>query len=361
MSKKPRILQMTRTIKYGDGVGNDVLEMHKLLENSGYNTKIYAEIVDKNVPKGMADTFAHLPKLTDQDLIIYHLSTGADMNKQVGNLPGKKMIVYHNITPGEFFAPFNPAQAERCAEGRGHIALLKDVPGFCLADSPYNLQELRDYGYTCPMEVLPILIPYGDYDKAPNQAVLEKYQGDGYTNILFTGRVAPNKKHEDVIAAFHAYQKYYNPKSRLFLVGSDVNMDTYRKCLNAYVEKLGVKNVVFTGHISFPEILSYYHLADMFLCMSEHEGFCIPLIEAMHFEIPIVAYASTGVVGTLGEGGILLQEKDPMEAAAVMDYVLTHPEVKEQMLANQKKQLEFFAPEKTGAEFLKYVKAFLEA
>lgn len=115
---------------------------------------------------------------------------------------------------------------------------------------------------------------------------MEHYKDDGYTNFIFVGRVAPNKKQEDVIRAFYCYKKYCNPKSRLFIVGSYNGMERYYHRLRRYVGALELDNVVFTGHIPFAQILAYYHLADLFLCMSDHEGFCVPLVEAMYFNLP---------------------------------------------------------------------------
>ena len=157
-------------------------------------------------------------------------------------------------------------------------------------------------GYTCPIDVCPILIPFSDYEKEPDRRVLRRYKGDGKTNLLFVGRIAPNKKQENVIRAFYFYHKYYSPDSRLFLVGSWSGMESYYERLCDYVKALGIaEHVVFTGHIRFDEILAYYHLADVFLCMSEHEGFCVPLVEAMYFHVPIVAYSCAAVPDTLEE------------------------------------------------------------
>ena len=142
-------------------------------------------------------------------------------------------------------------------------------------------------GYTCPIDVLPILIPFDDYAKTPSQQVIDRYS-DGYTNLIFTGRIAPNKRQEDVIRAFYDYKKFYNPKSRLILVGGHNGMERYYHRLKSYINALELEDVVFPGHIKFDEILAYYKIADVFLCQSEHEGFCVPLVEAMYFDVPVV-------------------------------------------------------------------------
>ena len=163
---------------------------------------------------------------------------------------------------------------------------LAKTADYAIAVSEYNKQDLIRLGFTCDIEVLPILIPFEDYEKKPNAGVLRRYDDD-YVNILFTGRIVPNKKQEDVIETFYYYKKYINPKSRLILAGSYVDVGKYHEKLELFARKLGLADVIFTGQIRFDEILAYYRLADVFLCMSEHEGFCVPLVEAMYFDVPM--------------------------------------------------------------------------
>lgn len=228
---------------------------------------------------------------------------------------------------------------------------LRDTADYCLADSEFNKQDLIRAGYQCEIDVVPILIPFDDYKRSPDPEVLTKYS-DGMTNILFTGRIVPNKKQEDVIQAFACYQKYYNKNSRLILVGSPAGAVTYYDSLQEYVRRLGVQNVVFTGHISFAEILACYAVADLFLCMSEHEGFCIPLVEAMLFEVPIVAHLCTGVTDTLGGSGFPIVRKDPVETAGVLHYVMTHEEVRSRLIREQNMRLRDFDGEIVGRKLL---------
>ena len=203
------------------------------------------------------------------------------------------------------------------------------------------------------------------YVANPNISVLEvaqnteKYKGKG-TNILFVGRVVPNKRHEDVIAAFYLYQRYYNKNARLFLVGSFDDNDRYCRRLKAYIERLGLDNVIIPGHIKFDEILGYFASADAFLCLSEHEGFCVPLVEAMLFKVPIVAYDSCAVGETMKNGGLLLKDKDLLETAGALDRVITDKGLREQIIGNQRERLEDFRTDRIGRMFEQYLKAFLE-
>ena len=332
-----RIIQLLPTISFGDAVGNDTRAIHKILEELGYGTRIYAENIDPRLPRGTAYPVDEIPTLDPNDVIIYHASTGTDLNYRLPSYPSRKILVYHNITPPEFFAPYSPAAEQLTTDGLNGIRYLADKVDYCIADSDFNKQDLLRMGYACPIDVCPIVIPFSDYDARPDAGVLSRYRGDGFTNLLFVGRIAPNKKQEDVIAAFYYYHKYYNSRSRLFLVGSYSGMERYYEQLCAYIDELGLRDsVIFPGHIKFAEILAYYSIADVFVCMSEHEGFCVPLVEAMYFNVPIVAYRCAAVPFTMGDQGMLLESKEPAFVAAVIDRVISSAALREKLEGMQK-------------------------
>ena len=353
------IIQVLTTMSYGDAVSNDVIALDDTLKRQGYTTGIYAENIDARLPKKMVGKIEAIPNLSDKDIILYHLSTGTSLNYKIKEYKGRKIIIYHNITPHHFFTGYNEGAQKLCADGEKGLAYLADSAEYCIADSEYNKQDMIKTGYKCKIDVLPILIPFDDYKKTPNSDVIRKYDSDEYINILFTGRIAPNKKQEDVISAFYMYQKYYNSKARLFIVGSYGGMETYYKQLKEYVKELKLDNVYFTGHIKFDEILAYYKIADYFLCMSEHEGFCVPLVEAMYFNVPIIAYDSSAIGSTLGGSGILLKDKKPLDTAGMIDYLEKNSDIRCQIIEDQKKRLEDFEHDKIERQFLDYLGEFM--
>ena len=213
-------------------------------------------------------------------------------------------------------------------------------------------------GYTCPIDVRPILIKFDDYKQAPDKALMKKYS-DGKKNLIFVGRIAPNKKQENVIRAFYQYRRL-NPDSRLILVGSYNGMENYYQRLVKYAAALGIADdVIFTGHIKFSEILAWYTIADAFVCMSEHEGFCVPLAEAMFFDVPIIAYDTSAISDTLGRSGVLLDDNDPVFAARVIDRVLSDNELREHILSGQRRRLEDFSYNRIRDIFEKQIKSFI--
>lgn len=354
-----RVIQLLPTLAYGDAVGNDTIAIKNILKSMGYETQIYAESVAPSLLEDkIAEIVSHMQETKRDDVLIYHLSTGSKLNYKFAEFTGKKIIVYHNVTPPKFFKGYDYTLEKLTEEGIEGARFLADKVDYCFAVSAFNKKNLEEFGYKVPIDILPIIIPFDDYRKEPSRNIIEKYR-DGRHNIIFTGRVAPNKCHQDIIAAFAHYKKYYDSQARLFLVGSYKESDTYYRKLKKYVELLEVEDVVFTGHIKFEEILAYYRIADVFLCMSEHEGFCVPLIEAMFFDVPVIAYNCTAVPMTLGDGGILIDKKDPVETAALINRVISDKDLQMLISDNQQKRLEDFQYEKIAAMFRGYLERFI--
>jgi glycosyltransferase involved in cell wall biosynthesis len=292
-----RIIHLLSTLSFGDAVGNDTIALWRLTTKMGFPSRIYTERADSRyIDAGMVLPVSAISRLSIEDIIIYHLSISTPLHKELMYYSQRKILIYHNITPSVFFNHYNSSSVSLTLRGRNETVRLRSAFDYGFADSEYNRQDLLQMGYTCPIDVLPILIPFEDYNIPPSTHILQKYS-DGRTNLLFVGRIAPNKKQEDILSAFAAYRKLYNPSARLFLVGSWSGQEKYFESLRAYQAALGLSDddVVFSGHIPFPDILAFYSISNIFLCMSEHEGFCVPLLEAMHFKLPIIAFNSSAI------------------------------------------------------------------
>ena len=343
MKIKKRIIQILPVLAYGDAIGNNVLAIDDALAEAGYDTLIYADTIDRRIERENIRHFSRYEDREDQ-LIIYHLSTGSWLNRKVASLKGKLVIHYHNITPPSYFEDYNYHVAQVCREGLEDAVWLRDKAVFCIADSEYNKQDLERMGYCCPIEVLPILIAFDEYRAKPDQDVINEYKNDGRYHIIFTGRVAPNKKQEDLIRSFAYYHKYCNPSSMLHIVGGVDADGWYLHRLSMYIEYLELSDSVhFTRHIPFNQVLSYYRIADLFLCLSEHEGFCVPLVEAMMFKVPIIAYDAAAVGETLGDAGILLKDKSPQIVGETISYLQNHRKLVEQLKEKERIRLHAFS------------------
>lgn len=351
--KKKIVNQITATMSFGDAISNEVLAIKKMLDDMGIENRIFAENIDPKLSK-------YVNKYTDykghkDELLINHFGIGSDVNDYIDNLKNSnKIIRYHNITPYKFFEGYNLVTSKLCKIGREQLKRSRDVYKYCLAVSDYNKQELESLGYS-NIEVIPIIMALDDYKKAPDKGVLSKTDKN-IKNIVFVGRVSPNKKQEDVIKSFYYYKKYFNNKSRLFIVGNYEGMERYHKQLSDLIKELNLEaSVYFTGHIRFEEILAYYKIADLFLCMSEHEGFCVPLVESMFFKVPILAYASSAIPSTLSGSSILVKEKDYKYIAGMIDYILENYDFKEKIIAKQNMRLEQLKPEIIKEEMKRYL------
>ena len=353
-----RIVQLLPTLSFGDAIGNDTIALRGAIRDMGFDTDIYAENIDKRLPAGSGQSIEKLKGLKSDDIILYHKSTGTDLTFKIDNFKCRRIMVYHNITPPEFFRPYSTAATALTEYGYKGVEFLRDKVEYCLADSGYNRGELLKMGYKCPIDVRPILIRFEDYKQAPDEETLKKYR-DGKTNLVFVGRIAPNKKQEDVIRAFYCYKRI-NPESRLILVGSYSGMENYYNRLVKYAAALGLSDdVVFTGHIKFSAILAFYRAADVFVCMSQHEGFCVPLVEAMFFDVPIVAYDTSAISDTLGGSGFLIDDNDPVFTAAVIDRIVRDKALREEIISGQRRRLEDFSYEHIRGIFDKQLRDFI--
>lgn len=352
-----RVVQIVPTLAYGDAIGNDALALRKALQEAKYDTDIYAETVVKPLSPLEAKSMERLSELTERDIAILHLSTGAKANRIFADLPCKKIVRYHNVTPPEYYKNHDPYIEQINKWALKDVDYLADKIDYCLADSEFNKADLIDMGYCCKIDVLPILIPFEDYKKEPGKDILRQYKD--IPLVLFTGRIVPNKKIEDVIASFWMYKKYYNSDAVLVLVGSYQADGKYYQTLQTYIQKNEISDVMFTGHVPFEDILAYYQMADIFLCQSEHEGFCVPLVEAMWFQVPIVAYSSSAIPGTLGGSGIALDIKDSLITAGVMDRIYKNAVLRQKVLKNESLRLQDFSYDNIKKEFLYLLERFI--
>jgi glycosyltransferase involved in cell wall biosynthesis len=258
-------------------------------------------------------------------------------------IPDRKVLVYHNVTPHTYFAGVDGPLFEAAKRGREQLGRLRAVTEAGWGVSTYNCRELADRGWT-NVGVLPIIFDPQRYAIRPDRMVLERYR-DGRPNILFVGRVAPNKRFEDLILTFFHLKRDVCPAARLVLVGAQGRMARYVAFLQKLVDELDVPDVVFAGHVSNAELVAYYRCASLYLSMSEHEGFGVPLLESMHLGLPIVAYAAAAVPETLGACGVLVTEKDHRAIAELVGLLIEDEDLRSRLIAGQRKRLEDFLPE----------------
>ncbi len=342
-----RIHHVTQTLSNGDAVSNNLVAIVKLLDEKDIDGYIFCEQCHRRKDEGIEIIdFNEIDKhIKAEDIIIYHKSIGTKLTDKIAKLKNKVIVVYHNITPAEYFEGYNDELVKLLAWGRRQLKSLENCLHF-ICDSDYNKEDLIKEGIDeSKMSTIPLLINFDDYQGKYDSELYNK-MNDGKVNILFVGRVSPNKKHEDIIKSFNYYKKFINNESRLILVGGWTGVEKYHEELSALVNQLRLTDVHFCSHIPFSKILAYYKSADVFLCMSEHEGFCVPLLEAMSFEVPVIAYDCAAVPETLGGSSVVIKEKDYPLIAATIEEVIENTKLRKNIIARQTERLKYFEKEK---------------
>ena len=348
-----RVHQVLATLGYGDAIGHEVLGIQRVLQDAGYDSEIFVETADRRLEHLTTDYREMVGAVAPDDVLIHHFSIGSRASRTAYALPGRMALVYHNITPPEYFLGVHKDLVKLCFRGRRELTAYIARCELALGDSEYNRQELDALGFRST-GVLPVVPDFAHLDLPPNTMTAERFD-DGWTNVMFVGRVIPNKKFEDVIRAFHVYRTRHNPRSRLLLVGSYGGFEKYLAMLHALIARLATPDVHFLGHVSNEELTALYDVADLFLCASEHEGFCVPLIESFYKQVPVLAYAATAVPATMDGGGVLYETKDPFEIARVMAAVLDDADLEDRVIATQDASLERLLARDFGGTLLRFV------
>ena len=328
-----QIHQVLATLAYGDAIGNEVLGIRDVLTRAGYESRIYVQTADEKL-EGETEDYRDL--ITDSrpdNILIHHFSIGSRASRIAFALPERMILVYHNITPPAYFIDVNSTLVQQCYSGRRELGAYARRCTLALGDSEFNRRELEEMGFP-HTDVLPVIPNFRHLELPPNPLLAEGFDDD-WTNILFVGRIIPNKRVEDLIRFFHTYRTRYNETSRLILVGSHSGFADYVASLHELLASLGTQNVHLVGHVSNEELTALYDVADLFLSASEHEGFCVPLLEAFYKQIPVVAFAATAVPDTMDGGGVLYEHKDPRHVASVINTIVSDSVMQEEIVQSQ--------------------------
>ena len=328
-----RIDQVLATLGYGDAIGHEVLGIQRVLRRAGYESEIFVETADHRLEPLTRD-YRELVDFSDRDnLLLHHFSLGSKASRTAYALPDRMALIYHNITPPEYFVGVHRTLARQTFRGRRELKAYADRCDLALGDSEFNRQDLEALGFP-RTAVLPVVPDFSHLDREPNWLVARDFD-DEWINVLFVGRMIANKKIEDLIRWFHAYRTVFNPRSRLLLVGAQTQFERYVESLHQLVASLGTPDVHFIGHVSDQELVAFYEVADLFLCASEHEGFCVPIVEAFYKQIPVLAYAATAVPSTMDGAGVLFDDRDPEHVARLMDAIVSDGSLQDAIVDGQ--------------------------
>ena len=334
------IHQFVPDFSYGDAIGNDAIGIQRILRGWGIPSKIFSKVIHpmywNKAEFYLYYRYHHHP----DNILIFHYSTGTELIDFVREFPERKILVYHNITPARFFEKVNQKVARRCREGREMLSGLTEMFDLALGDSTFNKEELDAMGFP-NTGVLPIIVDLSLYQKSLAKIPRYPYLRSQAPILLHVGRIAPNKRIEDIIKVFYFCKKLI-PNLRLFLVGSHFDTGTYVDALENLIEELNLRDVTMTKHLSTTTLTQIYSHASVYLCMSEHEGFCVPLVEAMFFDLPVVAFKAAAVPETLADAGILFDRRDYPAIAEAVAACLEDTDLRRSLVAKGKKRLQDF-------------------
>jgi len=352
---KPVLHQFAEGAAPGDAITGQMLSIRQWLRAAGYTSEIFAASIHPALTDAVGDALRYRPKVGETQAI-YHHSIGSAVVDHLRQLHLRLLLIYHNVTPPAFFQQSDPGLAAQLQRGIDQLPGLRDQTGLALGDSGYNTAALVEAGFA-PTGTLPLPLDEAAYQHADDPAVLARL-GDSAPCLLFVGRLAPNKRQDDLVKLLY-YARRILPTARLALVGA-LWSPPYVRWLRDLVRSLGVEDaVIFAGHVSEQAMVTYYRHAALYVSMSEHEGFGKPLVESMYFDLPVLAYASTGVPDTLGGAGVLFHDKH-FEALAELVALLVHDQtLRGRVLTRQQERLRTFLSPAVHAQWQRYLDQFI--
>jgi glycosyltransferase involved in cell wall biosynthesis len=336
---KVRVDQLIPAFHRGDAIGDTAFHMKQFFLSQGFRSEIFCLNRDEGL-EDACEFFTAYGTPDPSDVTILHYALPSPLTSAFADLPSHKVILYHNLTPHEFFEAFSPEMARISRLGRQELKSLAPRVNLALADSEFNRQELEEAGFT-KTKVFPLFVDFTKYTQPVNRFVYELFRDDRI-NILFVGRIVPNKKIEDLIRVLFYFKKYVSSLVRLIVIGKTTSLPPYYQSLVRLADEfyLEPEEICFTGHIPDDEMFSLYRAADVFLSLSEHEGFGLPFIESMVFDLPVIAYDCTAVPYTLDGAGVLIRNKKVEYVAELIDIVVRQKKWKQEIILGQQQRLE---------------------
>ncbi|MGH9072008.1 MAG: glycosyltransferase family 4 protein [Acidimicrobiales bacterium] len=348
--------QITPAFLERDAVGAHVVEVQRTLRALGLESEIYVENLHP-ATAGASHLLSELPtpRHDGGTVLIYQFATGSDAGEVAYDRPEPLVVNYHNLTPPEHYQRWNRGVVVGLNWARVQLKRLGERAALGIGVSEYNTAELVQAGFASTA-VAPILFNPASFEGDPDPATLERLQAakaNGGSDWLFVGRLTPNKAQQDLVKALAAYREVYDPKARLHLVGR-ADPAAFGTAMHRFVAEAGLTDAVEIADEGVPAdvLRAHFAAADVFTCASEHEGFCVPLVEAMHHQVPIVAYAAAAVPETLSGGGLALVDKAPLTMATAVHRVLSDPDLHAQLAAGAAVRLEELSLERSRAKLI---------
>ncbi len=355
-----RVDQLLPRLAVRDAIGAHALHMQAALRDAGIECDIFAAEWDAELAGRVQPFRAYADD--ERAWLMYHASIGSRIASRYADIRSRKLLDYHNVTPHEHFDTWAPEITGLLVSGRHQLDDLAPFAAGGLADSHFNELELQRAG--CPRTaVVPVLVDVRRAASIVDDALVAQLtRTKRGADWLFVGRVAPNKAQHELVKVFAHYRRSFDPSARLWLVGGS-SSEHYLVALQRFVADAGLQDAVhFVGSVGDAELGAYYEAADVFVCVSEHEGFCVPVLEAMAHDLPVVARATTAVPETVGDAGVLVAADAPRDAIAVAVHrVLSDPNTRAELIAAGRRRVDHFDLDRSKARFLEALEPMLAA
>ncbi|WP_223633540.1 glycosyltransferase [Corallococcus sp. EGB] len=328
------IHQLVTRLAWGDAIGNQVRYLQSLLRSWGHTSEIYADSWDDACRDQVRLAKNYPREATRDSVLLVHHSFESRQVPLIARSRGRKLLVYHNITPARLFEGYDRGAMLSCDVARVELLALRPHVDGAFAYSRFSAEELVAAGYP-RVDVLPFAIDWHAFDTPPDPALMAELD-DGHSNILFVGRAVPSKYVDDVMRVFTAYQRLYQPKSRLLIAGNIHRDAPYGSFLHGLKDVLGPDRIRFMGRVNAAQLSACFASATAYLSMSRHEGFGVPLLEAMYRDVPVVAYGAAAVPETMGGAGLTTFSREPMDVAQLLAVLEREPALRQQVLTAQR-------------------------
>jgi glycosyltransferase involved in cell wall biosynthesis len=336
-----RIDQFHPQIQTHDAIGNEMVALHGLFRSMGYASKLFARERGRfqGLPVGSITDWMR----SEHDLMLIHYSLGSPEFQLVFAAPGHKVLLYHNITPPELLLGVTPEIRDNAVSGQRDLNRCASLASVAVCHSHFSANDLLQAGFH-EIRVVPYLLDPALREVHPNASLLAELQDAGWKNLLALGRIVPNKRIEECILVFDHLKKLSRSNWRLLLVGSHEGSEAYLDRLLELCRRLELLDVRVMGLLPQDKLNACLHAAEALLTLSEHEGFGVPALEAMHFGIPVFSSASGALPEVLGSGGVLFDDRDPILIAQTIDVVAHDPDLRSLIVRTQRDELRRFAP-----------------
>ncbi|HEX3840626.1 MAG TPA: glycosyltransferase family 4 protein [Acidimicrobiales bacterium] len=343
-----------------DAVGEHTRAFRHRLTEAGITSRIYTELPDPDTAEETRPYLAYPEEAEPGDVLVYQFATESVMARWLAARPEPLVVNYHSATPPGYFIPWNNGIARLQVQSLLELADIAPHADLGVAVSEFDAAELRAAG--CPSTVV---IPVANVTYppiAPDPETLERLEeerrarGPG-ASWLSVGRLAPNKGHHDVVAALFVARMTTDPDAHLTLVGAP-SEPNYAHALRRYANSLGLSDAVdFVSGIDGTQLAAYYRASDVLVMLSDHEGFGVPLIEAMGHGTPVVAYDAGAVAEILGDAGVLLEKKHPRHVASAIHRLLAEPAEVARLVAQGRERVEAMDLQNAGNRLVAAVRA----